>query len=135
MQITPVVEELCQPTLPPGGTAKDLMSTTNITRFVLIYDDAPGALRALCDKLLQEWLSALSETGDDVNETAAADLRLLFHNLLELYLDPHQNECEIFPFYFCPPLSKQTNPKRIEDCALPWKCFCLGTPLMFSLLA
>ena len=94
LQVTPVIEELCQPTLPPGGTAKDLHSTTNITRFVLLYDDAPGALRALCDKLLQEWLSALSEAGEDINDVAASDVKLLFHNLIELYLDEHENKCQ-----------------------------------------
>ena len=91
--MTPVIEELCQPAIPASGKASDIASTANVTRFVLIYDDAPGALRALCDKLLQEWLSCLSETGDDVSGPAAAEIRLLFHQLLELYIDPHQNEC------------------------------------------
>jgi hypothetical protein len=93
LQVTPVVEELCQPVLPNATGAAPLTSTANISRFVLIYDDAPGALRALCDKLLQEWLSALAEAGDVATGAAAAEIRLLFHQLLDLLLDPDQNEC------------------------------------------
>ena len=88
-----MVEELCQPKVPASCKACVILSTANVSRFVLIYDDAPGALRALCDKVLQEWLSALSETDDNVSGPAAAEIRLLFHQLLEGYIDPYQNEC------------------------------------------
>ena len=82
-----MIEELCQP--PAAGATH----ATNISRFVLIYDEAPGALRALCHKLLQEWLAAHAQQAEAPGEAPAAEIPLLFHHLFDLLLDPQLNEC------------------------------------------
>lgn len=85
--MTPVIEELCQP--PAAGAAH----ATSISRFVLIYDEAPGALRVLCYKLLQDWLAAHSQQAEAADAPPPPEIPLLFHHLLDLLLDPQLNEC------------------------------------------
>ena len=87
-QVTPIVHDLCCPA-PPGAPPRHV---ANIGRLVGLYDDAPGALRVLCDALLREWLQGSSERhAAEGADAAAAELKVIFHQLLELLLAPERN--------------------------------------------
>jgi hypothetical protein len=93
--VTPLIHALCAPTANPAAPR-----AANIGRFVGAYDSAPGALRVLCDALLREWLQGGSPRGSGGggdgghgDGAAAAELQVIFHQLLELLLDPERNTC------------------------------------------
>jgi hypothetical protein len=89
-QVTPVVHALCAPVHDGNGGP-----VSNIGHFVGIYDDAPGALRVLCDALLREWLQGDSSCHGAAGAAvaAASEVQLIFHHLLELLLDADRNTC------------------------------------------
>lgn len=90
------------------------MPASNIGQFVAIYDDAPGALRMLCDALLHEWLQSPSAPHVGGGDAATRELQLLFHHLLDLLLDPDRNACALIAS-----LSPPTHLRRAEALCMP----------------
>jgi hypothetical protein len=94
VQVTPLVHSLCCPA--PEAASSEQHHVSNIVHFVGLYDDAPGALRVLCDAVLREWLQRTSgQAATGGIGPAAAELKVIFHQLLELLLDPDRNMCDL----------------------------------------
>lgn len=94
MQVTPLVHSLCCPA--PETASTEQQHVSNIVHFVGLYDDAPGALRVLCDAVLREWLQRTSgRAAKEGTAPAATELKVIFHQLLELLLDPDRNTYDV----------------------------------------
>lgn len=87
MEVTPLVYDLCHP---PSVDSSDTV-VPRISSFVKIYEDAPGALRVLCSSLLQAWMNMERLHGLVSARGGQSEVRLLFHQLFQLLLDPSLN--------------------------------------------